>query len=373
MPKRINLTAGILALFVFFCQADIAWESGQSTGDPTTLDEYHFVARGKMSRDRDLNPQRIAGMDNNGRILISCLEAKTAEQLQASGISCLRSQLELLADWKLLEYDRKEKTYRTTIHVYGTERAAAIRQKVGVTVEQLAEELRADLDSLRSHLEGIDSRKSIFAILYAYVLHSYAMEQFGDEIYRKPQLSAESPFWNGYAWAIFPKRRFPVGVSVMPVDDTRVFRIAAVALEAPDFQQFMPLVEDVVADSRADDPDVLKSFSQFALFDEEGRLTVPVFEGEWPKKLEDMARNVYVKTIELVDSQEMKEILGMATQAQAAMFIHYEVRYAFLRHLLDKGTIEAPIDFEDAGNNGPADLRYLVFLIKTVPPGPSFP
>ena len=373
MHKRIYLAVGILALFAFVCQADIARESGQSTGDPATLDEYHFVARGKMSRDRDLNPQRIAGMDNNGEILIACLEAKTAEQLQASGIGFRRSQLELLADWGLLEYDQKEKTFRTTIHVYGMKKAAAIRQKVGVAVEQLAEELRAGVDALRSHLEGIDSRKSLFAILYGYVLHSYAMEQFGDEIYRKPQLSADSPFWNGYAWAIFPKRRFPVGVSVMPVDETRVFRVSAVALEAPDFRQFMPLVEDIAADSRADDPGVLKSFSQFALFDEEGRLTVPVFEGEWPKKLENMARNVYAKTIELVDSQEMKEILGMATQAQAAMFIHYEVRYAFLRHLLDKGTIEAPIDFEDAGNNAPEDLRYLVFLIKTAPQGPSFP
>jgi hypothetical protein len=56
----------------------------------------------------------------------------------------------------------------------------------------------------------------------------------------------------------------------------------------------------------------------------------------------------------------------MATQAQAAMFIHYEIRYAFLRHLLEKGFIEAPIDFENSDNNKPADVSNLVFLMKSV-------
>ena len=55
----------------------------------------------------------------------------------------------------------------------------------------------------------------------------------------------------------------------------------------------------------------------------------------------------------------------METQAQAAMFLHYEIRYALLDDLLKIGTLKAPVDFENADNSSPADMRNLVFLIKT--------
>jgi hypothetical protein len=332
--------------------------------NPSTLDEYHFVARGKISRDRDARPRQIARMDNNGEILVACLEAKTAEQLKSKGVEFLQSQLELLVDWNLLSYDNESKTYETTVHVYGIEESSAIRRLVGKTVEQLAVELEPDLVSLKSHLETIGRDKSLFAVLYSYVLHNYSMEQFGEEIYRKPQLSAENPFWNGYAWAIYPIKRFDVGTSFMPMEEGRFFGVFSDAVSGPRFRQLIPFVEDVVADNKLDDPELRKSFSAFDLYNDQGELTIPVFEGEWSKRLEKMAKRVYAKTTEFVDSKEMQEILGMETRAQAAMFLHYEIRYAFLSHVLEKGVIEAPIDFENAEGNSPEDMGNLLFLMK---------
>ncbi len=123
-------------------------------------------------------------------------------------------------------------------------------------------------------------------------------------------------------------------------------------------------LKDVSTDNKVNDPELKKSLSDFNLFDDEGNLTIPIFENVWSTKLENMAKKVYTKTIELVDSEEMKDILDMATQAQAAMFIHYEIRYAFLNYLLEKGTIPAPIDFDNAANNSPSDVKNLVFLMK---------
>ena len=70
------------------------------------------------------------------------------------------------------------------------------------------------------------------------------------------------------------------------------------------------------------------------------------------------------ETVALAESPEVQEILGMSSQAQAAMFIHYEVRYAFLDHLLRSETIQTPIDFENGDRNGPDDIGSLVFLIR---------
>jgi hypothetical protein len=336
--------------------------------NPSTLDKYDVVARGKMSRDRGIRPVQIARMDNNGEILLACLEAKTTDDLKSSGIEFNQSQLELLVDWDLLKYDRKNKTYRTTIHVYGTEKAAAIRQYVSAGVKQLTTELDAELNLLKSHLDSINRRKNMFAVLYAYILHSYSMQQFGKEIYQKPQLSAKNPFWNGYAWAIYPKRKFNTSVTFMPANGNQFYVVSVTTMPRLDFRQIVDFVKDVSTDHKVDDPELLKSLFSFSLCDDQGNLTLPVFDREWSVKLENMAKKVYDKTIELVDSQDLKDILGMETQAQAAMFLHYEIRYAVLDHLLKKGTIEAPLDFKNSDNNSPADVRNLLFLMKIEKP-----
>lgn len=332
--------------------------------DPSSLDEYQFVARGRMDRSRGLNPQRIARMDNNGEILLACYEAKALKQLETSGLKFLQSQLELLVDWNLLAYDRKLRTYKTPIHIYGSEKAAAIRHLVTKGVKQLANELNPDLITLKSHLQKIDREKSLFSILYAYILHSYSMEQFAEEIYQKPQLTAENPFWNGYSWAIYPIRKFNVSVFVMRVEDNQFFKVSAEALPGPGFQQFFPFAQDVSTDKKVDNAALKKNFAQFGIFNDQGILTIPVFDSTWSKKLKDMAKKVYAKTIELIETDAMKEILGMDTQAQAAMFIHYEFRYAYLHHLLETGVIIPPVDFNNADNNSPEDIGYLVFLMK---------
>jgi hypothetical protein len=338
--------------------------SKKHKSEPTTLDEYDFVARGRMSRDRGTNPRLIARMDNNGEILLACLEAKKIEQLKAHGIKFLQSQLNLLIDWDLLKYDRNNKTYKTKIHVYGTEKAAEIRRLVGTAVIQLASDLGADIELLKSYLKKTNREKNLFSVLYAQILHDYSMKQFGEELYRRPQLSEEHPFWNGYAWAIYPIKKFNIGVIALPVEGNQFFAVSAATAPRPGFQQLLPFVKDVAIDNKIDDPELKKAFSGLGIFDTQGHLIIPVFEGEWPAKLENMAKKVYAKTIDLVDSTDMKQILGMETQAQAAMFIHYEIRFAFLSLLLEKGIIEMPVDLDNADNNNPEDVGNLLFLIK---------
>ena len=359
------IALGLMSLYfsgLFFLSAQ---NPQRDVDKPATLDKYDLVARGKMSQDRRMRPVQVARMDNNGEILYACKEAKTIEQLKSIGIKCLQSQMELLVDWDLLEYDRKNKTYKTTIHIYGAAKSTVIRQNVMEAVKKMVNSLNADLDSLKNHLVKIDREKSLFAILYGYVLHDYAMNQFGEEIYRKPQLSAEHPFWNGFAWAIYPVKKFPTGVTVMPVKGNKFFFISAAGVPRFNFRQLNAFLKDVATDNKVDEPELVKSLSVFGLFDDKGKLSIPIFESEWSTKLENMAKRIYAQTIELADSEEMKEILGMGTQAQAAMFLHYEIRYAFLYYLIEKGIIEAPADFENEDNNSPQNMKNLVFLIKT--------
>ncbi len=355
----------VIVLTSLLWHPGFAQDSQKNSANPSTLDEYDLVARGKMSQNRGSRPVQIARMDNNGEILIACLEPKTAAELKSYGVKFLQSQLELLVDWELLTYDRKHKTYRTTIHVYGSDKASAIRQQVDTAVKHLADVINDDIESLKGHLKQFDREKSLFAILYAYILHSYSMRQFGDEIYRRPQLSDEHPFWNGYAWAIYPAKKFNTSVTTIPVEENQLFVVSAAGGPRLDFRQISAFMKDVAPDNRVDDRELKKTLFAFNLFDDKGNLSIPIFEHDWSSKLEAMAKKVYAQTTELADSEEMKNVLGMATQAQASMFLHYEIRYAFLIHLLEKGTIPAPFDFENAAKNSPSDMKNLVFLMKS--------
>lgn len=359
--KVFLLTACLAGLFF---RGHHAQEQEKEISCPSTLSEWSVVVRGRMSRARGIRPLQIIRMDTNGEILFACIEAKTAEQIKAAGIEFLESQLELLVDWDLLEYDGKAKTYLTTIHVYGPEKISEIRKQVGASVEKLVKILDSDLESLQNHLQAINREKNIFAVLYAYVLHDYAMNQFGEEIYRKPQLTEEHPFWNGFAWAICPEQGFDVGNTVLPVDGNKFFIVRAASIKGPGFQQYFSLAKDVMTDKRVDDPTMKKAFSSCDVFDDQGMLTIPVFDSLWSTKLEAMAEKVYAETAALADSPDMKSLLGMAAPAQAAMFIHYEIRYAFIDLLLSKGKIQPPIDFENADKNSPADIGSLLFLMK---------
>jgi hypothetical protein len=364
MSKHIFSTVLAVCLAVLLYHPGFGRDSQESRANPSTLNEYDLVLRGKMSQNRGARPIQIARMDNNGEILLACLEPKTTDEMISNGMKFLQSQLELLVDWDLLEYDRKNKTYKTTIHVYGVDKSFAIRQQVGTAVKQLEDTLNPDILLLKRHLEETENEKSLFAVLYAYVLHSYSMEQFGDEIYRKPQLSEEHPFWNGYAWAIYPVKKFKTAVTALPVEGNQLFVVSAAAVPRLDFRQIIAFVKDIAADNRVDNPEVKKSLSDFDLFDDRGNLTIPIFKSDWSAKLKNMAKKVYTQTTELAESIEMKDILDMETQAQAAMFLHYEIRYSYLDLLLEKGTIPAPIDFENAANNSLSDVKNLVFLMR---------
>ena len=363
--KKHNIIFGmIVVLAAGLSLSLLPQSSGESKIAAPSFNEYQFIARGKISGKRGIRPEQIVQLDNNGEILLACIQPQTVDQLKAKGLVFSSSQLELLVDWSFLVFDRKEKTYRTTIHIYGPEKAAAIRDLVDDAVIRLARSLHTDLLALKSSLEKAQQEKSLFSILYGYVLHDYSMRQFGPELYEKPQLSVDNPFWNGFAWAIHPVKRFNVGVTTLPAEDSKIFFISSPAVTRPDFRQLLAFVKDASGDGKIEDPELQSAFSAYGVCRESGELTIPIFEGERAEALENMAEQVYAHTIELVETNGMKNLLGMKTQAQAAMFIHYEIRFAFLSLLLEKGLMAAPIDFENADNNPPSAGRFLVFIIK---------
>lgn len=151
----------------------------------------------------------------------------------------------------------------------------------------------------------------------------------------------------------------------MPGEGKKLYIVSAKAVTGPKLKQIMELAKAISVDGNINNPELQKTFEEFDILDKQGKLTIPVFDAEWSEKLEDMAEKVYAKIFELTKYQKTADILGVLTPAQAAMFLHYEVRYTFLSTLLENGNITAPLDFNDSTINKPADVGNMIFLMTT--------
>ena len=123
MRNQSSASTWWILLTAALCYPGCSRESQESQAEIPTLDVYDFVARGRMSRERGVRPTDVARMDNNGEILLACLEPVSDEELESRGVKFLRSQLELLVDWNLLDYDAENESYETTVNVFGVEKA----------------------------------------------------------------------------------------------------------------------------------------------------------------------------------------------------------------------------------------------------------
>ena len=63
----------------------------------------------------------------------------------------------------------------------------------------------------------------------------------------------------------------------------------------------------------------------------------------------------------------------MCTQTRAEMFLHYELRYAILSRLMEKGVVAAPVEFNGPENNRATEVGNLVFMIASGTPAHQSP
>jgi hypothetical protein len=72
------------------------------------------------------SPQQVTKLDNNGELLLACIEGKTRDQLRAAGARFAESQVELLKTWRLLE--EQDSVLRTAFPILGDESPRVFRR-----------------------------------------------------------------------------------------------------------------------------------------------------------------------------------------------------------------------------------------------------
>lgn len=373
MNHKIVLSNVILLILVFqslSLNAQIA--------DEPTLDEYKIYLNGTVSRAVGTSPRRIMKLDNNGEILLACNEGKTQEQLHSMGIQFIDSQMRVLIDWKLLEFDQN--VYKTAIPILGEYESTEFRKILRNHAQTITPELKPDIISLKNQLRDIGKEKCMFTVLYAYIFHDLFWRQFKkDKFFEKPELSIENPFWNGAVWAIYPPPEFSLGTMAMVSKGLTLHinsvpgdlspKMKSITKPLSQFQLLSSLAKDIAEDKKVDNKNLRETFAPFGLFDSHGKLTTLMINEKNENILyvtcKNLTKKYHDELIHLVDSKSIMKKLGVRTKQNAVLTTFYEFKWILLDQFVKAGFISKPIAITDPDNISPANIKDLIFITET--------
>lgn len=150
-------------------------------------------------------PHVAVRADNNGRILYAARGGITAEQLRASGIPVLDSQLYFLRDYHLLS--RNENVWKTSIPTLGPPEMRAIRALLRGEAAALVRKTANDVHALSSALSARGFPDNAYSVLFSYVLDGLTWSNLDElKLSVDSAETVEHPFWSGVFWAVYPKR-----------------------------------------------------------------------------------------------------------------------------------------------------------------------
>ncbi|MGB7620957.1 MAG: hypothetical protein WBN92_01280 [Terriglobia bacterium] len=322
------------------------------------------------------SPQQITKLDNNGELLLACIKGTTRDQLRASGVRFVESQIELLKTWRLLEEERS--VLKTALPLLDAQMSERLRAATKAVVPTLSRQLEPDIVRLVNTLNAMGRKKNAYTILFSYVLDDLVWEQFRSRGLLGPrEITAETPLWAGEVWAVYPPRAFAMGTN--SVSDKGVslkvnWTERAIPKMMPfvaDIKTFLRMFDDYVEKGRVEDEHARKVFAPFDLFDQTGRFTVPIIKPDGSDPLyqlrQEIAGQIARSAPDLLKLSSLSKEFGFRDNKQALVIVYHELMWDLMDQLESKGIVQKPVAFVATDKAKQADIADLVFIVRKAP------
>jgi hypothetical protein len=318
-------------------------------------------------------PDNIVQLDNNEKLLLALQVPQTLNQLQEKGLAFSQSQIRLLLDWQLIE--EKDDIYQTAFPILDSTKTIELRKRMkkhaGASIAQLVDKI----DALKSILTKSGREKTIYTILFSYVLDNLVWDEFENEkILKVKQNTIEHPFWAGVFWATSPKRETFCGTNSIS-DKGYSLKInwapQAIPLMKPfvtDWKNQLKMFDEFITQGKVTDQQVKAIFEPFRIFDAEGSPTIPLITESPDNPLYqsclELAKLVSEKLLDEIKQNNFKNSLGCRDEEQALVIAYHEWMWEFLDECETKGLIVKPLAFANPDRAKSSDIGDLIFLVK---------
>ncbi|MBZ5551724.1 MAG: hypothetical protein LAO21_03310 [Acidobacteriia bacterium] len=364
---------GLALVLCCLISGSVAFAQESAKSKIVRFDDFDFS---QFVTSSGQSPQQITRLDNNGEILLACVKGITRDQLRASGVRFVESQIELLKTWRLLE---EEKTVlKTALPILDAQMSERLRGATQAVVPALSRRLEPEIVRLVNTLDALGRKKNAYTILFSYVLDDLVWEQFRSRgLLGRREITAETPLWAGEVWAVYPPRAFAMGTN--SVSDKGVslkvnWTERAIPKMMPfvaDIKTFLRMFDDYVEKGRVEDEHARKVFGPFDLFDQTGRFTVPIIKADGSDPLYQLSQAIAGRIAESVPDllrlSSLSKEFGFRDDKQALVIVYHELMWDFMDHLESAGIVHKPVAFVEPDKSRPADIADLVFIVRKAP------
>lgn len=336
---------------------------------------YSFKQNEKISycKTRGSTPDNIVRMDNNWALLLTMRTPQSKKELDALGIPYTDSQLRLLEEWNLIK--REEDLYQTTMIILDSLHTSKLREYSRELSGPLTSMIKQDVSELVNLLSGIGREENAYSILFSYVIDGLVwrcLEEKG--LIKRSELNLENPFWNGEFWTLYPKRGFYCGTNSLSDkgysikinwSEKAISRMHPFIARVRLLEQFL---DNITAKGRVTDPEVLAEFSDFNLFDSDGRITIPVIVENNDNPIYALSRKIATSITRFLetglDMVWLKKEFYFHSDAQTIIILYHEMLWDILSRLEKEEVITKPIIFSDTEKAKQESVSDLVFLVQ---------
>jgi hypothetical protein len=372
MPKLFASSLSIILLMMAAVPA--SWSQDARPGEyPADINRYEFL---RYSGGQEaLSVDAVVRADNNWSILLACLGGKTREELRAMGLDVTESQLMLLSAMRFVEVKKETGPEKivTTLPILGVKKKQALIQRVRAVAREVEAALREDLSALVKTLKDAGYEDRAFSILFSAVVDGLVWFPLRDQGFvTEFALTPQRPLFDGIFWAYSPKRDFRCGTNIALGQDVYVVLNWSDGprekiQQAFNWTNLHLLHDDLVQHGRVVHEVLKRELAPYGIFDETGRLTIPVIKMKaddplFPK-CQSLAGKIVTSIGQKLNPDILKEEFGFADKEQAFVVAYHEWMWEFMGYLEERGVLQKPLAFADPGAARPKDIGRLLFVV----------
>jgi hypothetical protein len=322
------------------------------------------------------SPSAIARLDNNEQILLACNDprGRTAKQLEAAGVPLTRSQLQLLAHFRLLR--QQGRTLRTAFPLLDEGRTTRLRRQMKSAAATAAPRLKEQVLALKRALREIGREGNTYTILFSYVVDGLVWDRFAERGH-PTRGDSDDPLWSGVFWMLCPPRGFRSGTNSLSKGNT-TFKLHWSDAARRHLRPFLSnwgstrrMALEIIDQGRVTSPDLLKAYAPYGIFDRSGRSLLPTIEERAGNPLfaasTKLSRRVAELFLQRVDLDRLARELALHDRRHALVIGYHEWMWELVDQLERAGLVRRPALFRltEPRKARPEHVGELIFLVRS--------
>ncbi len=345
------------------------WTAGAPAEDDVSFDNYGVYFVGEATGAR---PDNIVRLENNGEILLACIQGKTSEELRKQGLQISNSQIELLVQSRLLELDKG--ILKTTFPILTPEQTRSLRSLTKEEGYKLGHKIHKELNALKEKLQPMRRAKSLYAILFSYVMDDLVWREFREKgLIEEMKISTGKPTWSGMVWAVHSPRGEPDGTDVIShkgIDFRVYWHDSALPKIKPliaDRYNILNLIDGYIKKGKIKNEKARKELVLFNLIDSSGEITLPVITEKRGDPLYERCLAISKAVVDyftgVLNLGDIEEDLALEDEEQALLIVFRELMWDMTKYLEAQGLVQKPEVFAFPERAQQTDIGDLTFLI----------